>query len=499
MFEKIKALLFRNVTTRQTVAKNTFWAGMSQFGGRLLRAVVIIYGARVLGAGEYGAFSYALSLAAFLSLFIDIGISPILIRETAKTVDAHRRAQILSTSFFIKIALLLFCVALVLSLAPIIAKDNSVKILIPIIIFIMAFDMFREFGFSLIRALEKMEWETGLYLLTNAGIVIFGFIFLYFSQTARSFAYSYALGDAVGVVATAYALRSHFKNILANFSAKLVGFIFSSAWPFAISAALGVLLTNTDILIIGWLKTTTDVGLYSATLRIVQILYLLPAIITISILPALSRFVERDSGKFRIALERILSLSYLASIPMALGGVILSEKIINLVFGAGYLGAAPSYQILMLTLLVDYPAVILSNAVFAYNRQRNLIWFAAIGGFFNVLFDLILIPRFGIVGSAWATLCAQTISNAYLWRTMNKVNPFRVLPHLKKIVSAAVLMAIFALTMSYLNVNVLVIIAASALLYFGLLVALKEPLLKEIKLILQPAASDEPANSEPAA
>ena len=38
MWEKVKNLFFSNRTTRQTVAKNTFWLTVSNFGGRLLRA-----------------------------------------------------------------------------------------------------------------------------------------------------------------------------------------------------------------------------------------------------------------------------------------------------------------------------------------------------------------------------------------------------------------------------------------------------------------------------
>src|SRR5947208_760670 len=71
MWKKIKAFLFYNRTTRQTIAKNTFWLAVSNFGGRLLRAVVIIYGARILGASEYGLFSYAITLSAFVSIFVD--------------------------------------------------------------------------------------------------------------------------------------------------------------------------------------------------------------------------------------------------------------------------------------------------------------------------------------------------------------------------------------------------------------------------------------------
>lgn len=70
MLKRIKSFLFENQTVRQTVAKNTFWLTVSNVGGRLLRAVIIIYAARVLGAGEWGAFSYAITLAAFLTVLL---------------------------------------------------------------------------------------------------------------------------------------------------------------------------------------------------------------------------------------------------------------------------------------------------------------------------------------------------------------------------------------------------------------------------------------------
>ena len=50
-----------------------------------------------------------------------------------------------------------------------------------------------------------------------------------------------------------------------------------TAWPFAIIGALGVLLTNTDILIISWMRRRRTVGIYSAAIRIIQTLYLVPA------------------------------------------------------------------------------------------------------------------------------------------------------------------------------------------------------------------------------
>src|SRR3989344_4002237 len=114
MVKRIKDFLFQNASTRQTIAKNTFWLAVSNIGGRLLRAAIIIYAARVLGTAEWGIFSYAISLVTLITVFTDAGISPLLIREAAKSIDnpEHQR-KIISTSFILKGALILVGMAVI--------------------------------------------------------------------------------------------------------------------------------------------------------------------------------------------------------------------------------------------------------------------------------------------------------------------------------------------------------------------------------------------------
>jgi len=364
-----------------------------------------------------------------------------------------------------------------------------VRTILPIVIFIFIFDTFRDFGFYLIRAIEKMEWEAALYMITNAAIVVFGFIFLKLSPNVASFTFSYALGAGAGLVATLFAIRKYISGIFSHYSFARAKYILASAWPIAISSVLGVLMINTDILIIGWLRSSEDVGLYSAAQRIIQLLYLFPAILAISLLPTFARLAGKDDKKMSFAAERVLSFVYLLALPMALGCLILGPGIINFVFGPGYAKAISSFQVLGITMLVDFPAVILSGLVFSYNKQKKLMTYSAIGGISNVIFDLILIPRFGIVGSAFATLSAQTLSNVYLHRTARRLNNFRVLPHLKKIFAASAVMAVAVALISLTNLHVLIAVAAGTAVYFGTLFALREPIFKEVRFILQPSAS----------
>jgi len=492
---RAKDFLLVNRTPNQTVAKNTFWLTASSFGGRLLKAVIIIYSARVLGAAEWGLFSYAVSFVAMVTVLTDFGIGPILTREASRTSDPLKISQIVSTTFLLKIALLTVGVLVVVFVAPSFTTIKEARFLFPIVSLILVFDTLQGFGFSLARALEKMELEAFLYMTTNISIVIFGMLTLKYYPSVKFFAYAYVAGTGLGAIATLFVFREYLVNIFSNFQKKLITHIFSSAWPIIVSGFLGSLMLNTDILLIGYFLSAKDVGIYSAADRPIQFLYLFPAILAASIFPMLSRTANKDNRKTREVIEKILSLAYLISIPIVLGGIVLGGDIIRVVFGLSYVGAATPFRILLATLSINSITIILSNAIFAYDRQKDLIKFAALGGISNLVFDLILIPKFGITGSAFATLFAQIISNIYIWTKMKTIVNFSVLPKLKKIAVAAVIMALAVFGLHRLELNLFANVAIGATIYLTLLYLMKEPMLREIKLILRPGVSDGPENS----
>ncbi len=483
MLKKIKAFLFRNSSAGQTVAKNTFWLSVSNFGGRLIRAIVVIYAARVLGTSEWGVFSYAISLAGFMSLFMDPGINAILTRNTAKASDGERRTVFI-TAAGVKLILIIIGALLIIGIAPFFSTLPGAKALLPIVAFILACDTLRDFFAALLRGQEKMEWDAYIQVVMNIAILIFGFVFIAISPTAHALAVGYAIGTFVGVTTAAAVVRRYFLQAKSFFSWKLVGPMLQSAWPFAVTGALGLLLTNTDILIVSWMKTASDVGIYSAAIRIIQVLYLVPTIIQFGTLPLFSRLANRDNEKFRLALERVVTLIFMASIPLALGGAIFGTQIMSFVFGVSYASGGLAFKILMITMLVDFPAAVISNAIFAYDHQRSLIVSSAIGGFLNVVLDVLLIPRFGITGSAVGTLIAQSASNWYLWHRMNDINPFSIRRRIVKMIAAGGIMAAAAVLLYATGTNLILSVALGAIIYFLSLKLLRESILGEIKGIL---------------
>ena len=183
-----RGLLFSNTGVTQTIAKNTFWLFFGQIASRLLRAAIVIYAARILGAASWGAFSYALGIATFLTTFSDIGINALITKESSR--NPQLKDQYLSTAFFIKIGLVIILVVGLIIYFPKLVKIEEAAAIMPILIFVFAFDTLRDLGSAISRALEKMQIEAGIQIFTNLAIVVLGFILLKFSKDNEIFIFN---------------------------------------------------------------------------------------------------------------------------------------------------------------------------------------------------------------------------------------------------------------------------------------------------------------------
>ena len=483
MLSKVREFLFRNKTAGQTAVKNVFWLSAGQIGSRVFRASVIIYAARALGAEGYGVFSYVLGLAGFFTIFADIGINPILTREAAKEPD--KADYYFATAFWIKIALLLGTMLLIVFAAPYFSKIEEAKPLLIFVAFLTLFDGLREFQIAFFRSKEKMELEALVTTLTNVAITLFGFAILRFFPTPQALATTYALSAGAGTIAGLIMLRRNFLGVFRFFRKDLVKKIMHTAWPIATMALMSVFMMNVDVIMLGYLKTAEEIGFYSAGQKIVQLLYTLPSLLAISLFPILSRFVgQKDKERTKTVMEKGIAVTLLVGIPVTLGGVILGSDIINFVYGAEYMPAVASFNFLILTLLTVFPGTLLGNYILAYDKQRSYVPIIIAASISNIVFNLLLIPKYGAAGSALATLITQTIYNSLVWFLAKRINNLKVFRHLKKVIFASLLMGAATLIMSALHVQVIANIVVSMGIYLGALYLMKERIVGEIRSLV---------------
>lgn len=479
--KNIAQFLLKNRTRSQTVAKNAFWLGFGNLVSRLIKVALTIYAARVLGTSGYGIFSYALSLVVLFTGFSDIGVGALLTRRVsvAKKVEA----PYVATALVIKLALTAISGVLIFFVVPFFVNIPEVMPLLPLVFLLIAVDNARDLPLAITRGEERMEVEAGVQIFTTVVIVSFGIIALYLTRAVEPLLLAYTLGSGAGLILAWALFGKHFRAFWRSFEGGLAKKIVRDAWPFALLGLLGIIMTSTDVIMLGWLRTADEVGLYAAAQKPVEILYTIPAIVAAAVFPVTARLAEKSNEELRALLEKSISLVFLLGLPIVVGGAILARDLITLFYGEPYAGAAATFQILLTTILVMFPSALISHAVFAYNKQRYFVGFLVFGALANVLLNALLIPPYGIVGSAFATVGAQLAANSFVWSKMKKINYFIVMPHLKRTLTASIAMGAVALGLDTTGAHVVVTVVLSVVAYLLFLNILKEPLIGELKRI----------------
>ncbi len=480
---RLKGLLLENREVGQTITKNTFWLSFGEIMGRILRLFVIIYAARVLGAAGWGVFSYLTSLAAILTIFSDIGLSSVVIREGAR--EPRLRDRYFSTAFLFKIVLALLGFLLIILFSRYLTNLPVSLTLTYFVGLLFVFDSLRRFSAALFRAEERMEREALVNIITQAVIVAAGFAALFIVASPESLALAYAVGAGVGLVTAGYMLRSYLQRLISSFDKKLLKPILVAAWPLSLAAIFGVLIVNIDTVILGWFREAAEVGYYAAAQKPIAFLYLLPTLITSGFFPTLARLVNKNNEEFRQVFEKGLSLVFLLAVPLTIGIVLTADQIVNLFYGAEYEPAAGPLRILALTLLTVFPVGMIVNAVFAYNRQNELVPLWSAGLLLNIALSLLLIPPLGIVGAAWAGFFTQVIINTLIWRRMKKINDFSIWGELKPILLATFMMGVVVILARQLGLHFLLILPLAIAAFFGSLLWSGEKAVVRLRDILK--------------
>ncbi|MCD6085387.1 flippase [bacterium] len=481
---KIKEIFLRNLDQKQTIAKNIFWLSLAQILSKILKAGLVIYAARILGASEYGRFALSLSVVSALAVFGDLGISSLLARQLPKRIKFQ--SQFLSTSFYLKLLFTFLFIFLVI-FSQIFNPSSKIKTLVFLLLVMGVLDSLLLFFYGISRGEQRMEKEALIFLLETLVTVSSGFFFLFTFPSAKNLALAYLIGSFSAFLSAIYLFKNYLKKILFYFEKKFVKEILFSALPFAFAGIVGNLLTYTDVVMIGAiLKNSYLIGIYSAPLKIIRLLFIPAGLIAASILPVLSKENKKNQNLNLNLVRKSISLLFLLGFPLFFGGIILAKQIIVFLFGVQYLESTKIFSLLVFLPLLVYPTTIFGYLLFAYNLQMKNAIFSLITAILNIFLNLILISKFSIYGAATATLISQFFNfvlSFFATKNLEKSSPI-TFSQIKNPLLASILMTFFLLVLKKLSFSLIPTIILGATIYLFSLFLLKESLLKEIKEIL---------------
>lgn len=175
------------------------------------------------------------------------------------------------------------------------------------------------------------------------------------------------------------------------------------ALPFALLGVVAALYFRVDTLIIAWLLKPSAVGLYNSAYRVLDALIFVPSAIITLVFPSMAAAYSGNRDEFGRLASRVMGVLMVAALPIAVAGVIFAPHVIALLFGPAFSGSA-----LVLRVLMSFVPIVFANSLLVYllycaGREKFVLRVALVLLVANVLFNLVAIPRYGIVGAAVVT------------------------------------------------------------------------------------------------
>ena len=382
--------------------------------------------ARALGPMNYGLYTFAVALVTVLAIPAQLGLPDLLVREIARHRTQHRwdligalvrvaDRTVLIASVFISAAVGLIIYSFPLNIP---ALDTPTVVWALLLLPIMAFAVIqgsaiRGLGLVLSGQLPDQLLRPGaLLLLSLVALALVGSN----SLRAQDAMTLHVIAGTIGVLYGIVKLRrsvphtSRVEGVSGQTQRWLI-----SAGPFALIAGLQVINNQADALLIGFLASGTEVGTYRVAVQAAALVGFGLGAVNMVVAP---RIVELYSAGDSARLQRIVTSGARAVMATALptAGVLIlaGDFVLVTVFGSEYRDAAFCLAILSIGQIVNATMASVGVLLNMTGHENDTLKGVFIAAVFNVLFNLLLIPPYGIEGAAVATAASVAIWNVHL-------------------------------------------------------------------------------------
>ncbi len=390
--------------------------------------------ARVLGVENFGIYTFGITCINLLAILGMLGMNSAAIRFVS-TYNAESSWGLLKgflskswqitvvTSIFISVVCAAGLILFGGGLEP--AQFNTYLIALAVLpLFVLL-----QVRCACIQGLKKVVAALAPRLVARPVLIVAGIILLYVFTTDQTAYISAPAAMSVEIIAVMGSL------LLANWLLRL--YLPASArsskvdydtneWirvsvPLLLISGFHLLITNTDIVMLGMLSGTTNSGLYAVAVKISNLVAF--GLVAANHIAAPMIAELYSLGKIK-QLQRMASLSaliaFLFMAPISIFLVIWGDFVLEL-FGPGFAVSYYPLVILIVGQLINALAGSVGQLMTMTNHQKEAMYMMAITAFLNILLNIMLIPIYGLMGAAIATTFTTILWNVSMFVYVIKV------------------------------------------------------------------------------
>ncbi|OHD66636.1 MAG: hypothetical protein A2176_05060 [Spirochaetes bacterium RBG_13_51_14] len=388
------------------LVENVTWLGFDRVVRLGINLFIVGWIARYLGRTQYGLLNYAMSLTVLIGALASFGTNNIIIREIVN--HPEKKNEILGSSFFIR-QFGGFLVVLISFIAvKIINSDDSLTqllVMISAVTYLFAsFDVIDLYFQSQIKSKYAVIANNAVFLMLSAVRILL----IFMKAPLVAFAIAATVEVAVAQIGLAIMYRHTGHSIFKwkwNFA--IAREIMRDSWPLMLSTVSMLLYLRIGQVMLGTMASYTELGDYSAAVKISEVWYFVPFVVSTTIYPKLIQFRKISKEVYYGRLQEFFTIMVLISYAAIIPTFFLNRIIIKIIFGPQYVNAGIILSIHIWAGLFVAMGTARSSWCNIENYTRGTFYATLTGAVLNVALNIPLIRMYGGIGAAAATMIAR--------------------------------------------------------------------------------------------
>lgn len=416
-------------SSKTNLFKNTFIYTFGNLFSRGLSFILLPFYSYFFSASEFGVYSVIISAMTIISTFLNLGLQGIFVKEIAETNNYETRKKIFTSVFQIVLFLHLFFLLIVSitsdELSYLITSSPNYNFQIVLAFLSILFYNVSYFSSSFYIALENSSFLvkiTSIAALVNfiSNIILIGFI----KTGINGIFYSQILSSILLIFLSSESIR---QNFYFSFESKIISLLIKSSLPLLASGIFGIMVELIDRIFILKILGEYEAGIYSFGYRIALVYNLFILSFKTSWIPHIMKQKDRLEEELKNHLGRVFTKIIFFSAFITLSVVFFVDELFDIkIFGVSIFNESYRESIIvvlpvMLGYLFNLLMVFYSFAPYFKNKTIHFLYSDLIAFTLNILFNILLIKRFGIIGAALATLIAFMGGAFYLFNYSKRV------------------------------------------------------------------------------
>jgi O-antigen/teichoic acid export membrane protein len=376
---------------------------------------------RHLGPVDYGLYVAATSIVVLVGGVTEAGLTNLGIRELA-VLEGSPRDRLLSNLVGLRLALTIFGVAIAVAVTWATGATSEIVTGVWITGIGVLLVALQQTYVIPLNARLRLGWVSALELLrlaTQNGLFI---TFVIVGAGLVAFFWAQVIAGIVLLGVTLLTVRRT-ASLRPSFDFRTWRRLIVETLPYAVAAAVGLIYFRLAVVLMSYVSSGHQTGIFSAAFRIVEALALIPPLVVSSVFPILARAARDDHERLAYALGRIFEVALVVGVGLAVSLAVAAPFAIAVVGGHSFEASVPVLRIQSLTLVTSFLLAVWNFGLLALKRYREIMLASVCSASVSVVGTLVLASSFGATGAAAATVAAEAAVAAVSLYFLRRADP----------------------------------------------------------------------------